>query len=299
MRHSVWRFLLSISTYPLILGGGMTAGVLARQAGHGAASILVVTSIASILLVAVLERAHPYIRSWNHSRRDVVTDALHALFSNVAVIQIVDLVVLAGLATAAPRLSSAIGSTLWPSSLPLAAQFGIALVVAELGVYLAHRMLHHVPPLWRVHAVHHSAERLYWLNANRNHPLDVLFQYTSLTAPLVVLGAGSEVLLLVMLFSALHTPLQHSNIDVRSGPLSFLISTSELHRWHHARGDTGNVNFGTNLILWDQLFRTFHRPGSACRDVGLESADDFPTGFLAQLQVPFRRRRASSSQGPR
>ena len=27
--------------------------------------------------------------------------------------------------------------------------------------------------MWRVHAAHHSAPRLYWLNATRFHPFDL------------------------------------------------------------------------------------------------------------------------------
>ncbi len=51
------------------------------------------------------------------------------------------------------------------------------MIVSEFGSYWAHRLMHERPLLWRLHAVHHSAERLYWLNAGRFHPLDTAMQY--------------------------------------------------------------------------------------------------------------------------
>ncbi|WP_422822321.1 sterol desaturase family protein [Vreelandella nanhaiensis] len=33
-----------------------------------------------------------------------------------------------------------------------------------------HRASHRIGWLWRLHAPHHSAERLYWLNGKRRHP---------------------------------------------------------------------------------------------------------------------------------
>ena len=55
----------------------------------------------------------------------------------------------------------------------LLAQLPLALVVAELVEYSFHRLMHEVPWLWRFHATHHSAPRLYWLNAARFHPIDL------------------------------------------------------------------------------------------------------------------------------
>ena len=60
-------------------------------------------------------------------------------------------------------------------------------------------MMHEVPWLWRFHATHHSAPRLYWLNAGRFHPLDLFTQqfihqyFTAADADLQVRSAAAEV----------------------------------------------------------------------------------------------------------
>jgi sterol desaturase/sphingolipid hydroxylase (fatty acid hydroxylase superfamily) len=50
--------------------------------------------------------------------------------------------------------------------------------------------------LWRFHATHHSAPRLYWLNASRFHFVDIALNNVAAFVPLVALGAGIEVFVL-------------------------------------------------------------------------------------------------------
>jgi sterol desaturase/sphingolipid hydroxylase (fatty acid hydroxylase superfamily) len=58
--------------------------------------------------------------------------------------------------------------------------------------------------------------------------------------------------------------LQHVNLPLRHGWLNYVFSTNTLHRWHHSaeRGE-GDTNFGSTLVLWDQVFSMF-RP-SCCQ----------------------------------
>ena len=39
-------------------------------------------------------------------------------------------------------------------------QVALGLVIAEFGLYMAHRLAHEHLSLWRFHALHHSVERL-------------------------------------------------------------------------------------------------------------------------------------------
>ncbi len=57
-------------------------------------------------------------------------------------------------------------------ALPLWLGVVLAIVVADFGFYIAHRLMHASPRLWRFHAVHHSSERLDWLASYRVHPVD-------------------------------------------------------------------------------------------------------------------------------
>lgn len=60
------------------------------------------------------------------------------------------------------------------AALPFWVQFGIVILGCDVSIYWAHRLSHSVPLLWRFHRVHHTAERLDWIAAFREHPFDNL-----------------------------------------------------------------------------------------------------------------------------
>jgi sterol desaturase/sphingolipid hydroxylase (fatty acid hydroxylase superfamily) len=158
--------------------------------------------------------------------------------------------------------------------------------------YWIHRAQHGLPMLWRLHAVHHSAPRVYWLNQARSHPLESLLDGLSIV-PLLVLGAPERTLLVFTAFSGMHLLLQHANIDLRMGPFNWLFSLSEAHRWHHSRTrGEADANFGGVLLVWDVVFRTYAIPRDRepPADPGIADRPDFPTGYLGQLAAPFRRK---------
>ena len=142
--------------------------------------------------------------------------------------------------------------------------------------------------LWRFHVVHHSPHRLYWLNVGRFHPLDKAGQYVFDALPFVLLGVSSEVLAAYFVFYAINGFFQHSNCWVALGPLNFIVSGPELHRWHHSvLPAESDRNFGNNLILWDILFGTRFLPKDrAVETLGLRNRA-YPMGFLAQMKAPF------------
>ena len=72
-------------------------------------------------------------------------------------------------------------------SQPLWLQAIEALLVADIGFYLAHRAFHAVPFLWRFHAIHHSIEEMDWLAAHRVHPVDQILTKSASFLPLFVL----------------------------------------------------------------------------------------------------------------
>jgi ornithine lipid hydroxylase len=206
----------------------------------------------------------------------------------------------AGGGLVAGGLSGLLGASLWPSGWPLMAQLGLALLIAELTQYWLHRLQHEVDPLWRFHAVHHAAPRLYWLNAARFHPVDIWLLYVVGYAPLVALGCPAEVIGLFALFDAVFGMLQHANIDVRLGPLNWIFSAAEPHRWHHSRTlAEANSNYGSNLIVWDLVFGTYLLPPDRQppTDIGIADLPRFPSRYLAQLAAPFRWRRVRREAG--
>ena len=282
------RSAVAYGTFPALVGGATLVGAYAFE--HLRPDVVVgLVGFACVLIVAVLERVHPYKAAYNRSRGDVGTDLLHNAVSGLAIPEATKVVCFGFVYAAGAAVANRFGFTTWPTTWPLLAQLALALLVAELPSYWFHRLQHTSEFWWRMHATHHSVPRLYWLNAARFHPLDGLFSYAILMFPLVVLGAPETTLALFTIFVTAHGLLQHANIALSHGPLNWVFSTAELHRWHHAPNPLdGNHNFGTVLLLWDVLFGTRHLPASRQppEDIGIAGMHDFPTDYLGQLASP-------------
>jgi sterol desaturase/sphingolipid hydroxylase (fatty acid hydroxylase superfamily) len=77
---------------------------------------------------------------------------------------------------------------------------------------------------------------------------------------------------------------------MRTGFLGWIVSTPELHRWHHSEiPSESNANYGATLIVWDVVFGTRRRPLERphAKVLGVSEPKGFPTTFAAQLASPF------------
>jgi sterol desaturase/sphingolipid hydroxylase (fatty acid hydroxylase superfamily) len=277
---------------PATLAAALGAALLALSRGVGIPVILPSVLVASILFVAWLERVLPYRPEWNRARGDVLADALYLPTTSAV----------AGLMRPAMAtvgvlfggfVSARFGVGLWPHEWPLALQLPLSWVVVEAFAYWPHRWLHEVPWLWRLHATHHSPERLYWLNATRAHPLEHVFRSCFNMLPLALAGASAELLALQSITDAVVGLFQHANVDIRLGPLNYVFSAAPVHRWHHSRvrGEADH-NYGDNFIFWDLVFGTYYRPREReVEALGMTGLGAFPPSYLAQLAAPFRWRR--------
>jgi sterol desaturase/sphingolipid hydroxylase (fatty acid hydroxylase superfamily) len=277
--------------FPLVFFGSLAAGTFAMQQGASPMLVTGAVTLLCALLIGGAEKVQPRFASWAVSRGDWPADLAHTALSTLLPPEIIRAATVSALTGGAVWLSARLGSPLWPSGLPLAAQLVLAMVISELGSYWAHRLMHERPLLWRLHAVHHSAPRLYWLNAGRFHPLDTSIQYVGQTFPLLLLGAGPEVIALFSLWTAVHGMFQHANLDIRLGPLNWVFSMAELHRWHHSTLPTeGNTNYGANICLWDIVFGTRFLPSDRepPESIGIAGMEGFPAGYFAHLATPFR-----------
>lgn len=259
---------------------GLTQGV----PGH---LIIPVIAITTIILVAAGERYLPYYAAWNRARGDLATDAIY-LPLTVGINAALEPLVKAFAVVLGGQLAALIGIGLWPAQWPLIAQLGIACVVAELFDYFAHRVMHENDWLWRLHATHHSSARLYWLNATRAHPGEMLFRGTIGVLPLAFLGAEQNVFILLAVVNIVVGFFQHANIDFKLGPLGWIFSIGDLHRWHHSRVRAEHdTNYGNNFIFWDAVFGTRFLPARdrPPADIGI---DYFPRTVTAQILAPLR-----------
>lgn len=277
---------VAVLFFPSVLGGALFAGAQRLEAGGDTLPVLLVAALA----VLVAERLWPHHASWQRSHGDVRVDLAHVVSVSLASFGTAWLVpaLLAPGATALAALGTA---SLWPVSWPLLAQLPLALLVGEAVQYWTHRLGHEWAPLWRLHATHHSAPRLYFLNAARFHPLDIVIDTSAGLVPLVLLGCPPAVSALFALFTGVFGYLQHCNVRVALGPLNYVFSMAELHRWHHAKNlSEANTNYGSNLIVWDLVFGTFFWPRDRepPQDIGIPDLPAFPQSYWGQLASPFR-----------
>ena len=282
--------LIARGTFPLAIVGCMTAAIVQMRAGVAVEVATSTTILGAYVFLATLERFFPLHPEWSISHGDGRAD-LGLGLTNAALTFAVQPVLLGLGAGVAGWLAVHFGGSLWPDSWPLALQLIPALLLAELFEYTCHRAMHEVPWLWRIHAPHHSATRLYWFNALRFHPLDTLLVGPGKLIPLVALGAGEQLLALVIVFAAVHGSCQHANIPCRIGPLNWVFSMAELHRWHHSPiAAEANHNYGGNLIVWDIVFGTRWLPEGREPPVrtGIEELPSFPRSYRALMGAPFR-----------
>jgi len=170
-------------------------------------------------------------------------------------------------------------------SWPFALQFLVAILLSDASIYWAHRLSHRVPLLWRFHRVHHTAPRLDWLAAHREHPLDNLFTRVIENMPLIALGLPLHALAGFAMFRGMWALYIHSNVALNVGPLRYLIGSPRLHHWHHEPERGGRVNFANLSPLMDVAFGTFHDPGAYPARYG--TVERVPHGYVAQLVGAF------------
>lgn len=240
--------------------------------------------ISFILLSFGFERLAPFDIRFNQSQGDGPRDFIHALVNESS--SVIGVLSVPFIATLIPYAS------VWPTSLPLWAQVVLAILIADVGITLAHFASHRVNALWRLHAVHHSIKRMYGFNGLMKHPLHQTIETVAGTLPLLLLGIPQEVLMLLIVAVLLQLLLQHSNVAYFTGPLRYFYASNSVHRFHHLNtSKEGDVNFGLFTTFTDYLLGTVyfdkHRT-ITIEDRGISTQPDFPIGYFSQLIEPFR-----------
>ena len=137
---------------------------------------------------------------------------------------------------------------------------------------MAHRVIHLVPVIWRLHKVHHSSERLDWLAAARVHPLESVWNRLIALLPLFLLGFSPWC--------------QRSKPPAGDDVAQPAVAPAYVGG-HSADREALNKNYSGLLPLFDFLFGTERFPQRKPLSFGL--ADErAPAGFWQQLLWPFR-----------
>jgi ornithine lipid hydroxylase len=238
-------------------------------------------------LVAAAERWRPYRREWVPARSEVRLDLVFMAVVQVAWPPLVSLLFLNAIVEPARALDLP-AQAWWPHGWPVWAQTVLMVLSVDFLRYWLHRMAHEHDALWRLHAVHHSVEQLYWLNTGRFHPIEKALQMLLDSVPFLLMAVDPTVLSLYYLSYAANGFFQHCNIDLRYGVLNYVVGSAETHRWHHSREPReANANYGNTVIVWDLVFGTWRLPDDrAIGDLGLHHP--LPRSFWRLLLAPFR-----------
>jgi ornithine lipid hydroxylase len=262
-------------------------------AGHAEATVLPIMSLVSFVVLLVLERVAPFRKDWNDNDGQRFNDVGHSLFGTGLGGTLGNVATQALVGVAASALAGDTGG-IWPSSLPIPIQVALVFLLADLGRYVQHRLMHTFPLLWRFHELHHATDTLNAFKTTRSHLIERFTQQIFLFGPVLLMGAGADAILPFVVVNSFLGGFDHSNVDFRLGPLEYVIMGPLAHRIHHSKDPVeGNRNFGTALLVWDWLFRTYQAPIARSElewqtrfDVGVEN-DRTPKGFIAQIVDPF------------
>ena len=275
----MFKQCIRYGAYPVVFGLSALAVWLTIHNGTPAWPSFAMIAGLALFVIASMERILPYQIAWLDNHGDLGADILYAISS-------LGLLSLTAWALHSVRWDF---PSVWPDTWPTWIQLLLAGAVIDAGLYFMHRLSHHFDWLWRLHALHHSSERLYWLNGERRHPLSAFLLASPGIIVAVALDAPPLIISAWFTLLTVHLAFQHANLDYRLGPLRKLLGVAEIHRWHHKHEyEDAQVNFGEFWMIWDQMFGTFYdqKNGVKAGDVGLRSVD-FPQRFFAQLRWPF------------
>ena len=282
------RDILKWTVYPAVM---LISLMIYYALAHYGVSLALSSYIAAIVgglgLITYLELVLPYRKEWLPNRGEVKTELVFMILVQVLLPYLLSVLGVSWLVDFVTNNKWNL-LALWPHHYTVWIQMLIMLFIADFFRYWLHRAAHTWIPFWRFHAVHHSVQKLYWINVGRFHPVDKSLQFLCDALPFILLGVSKEVLTLYFVVYSIKGFFQHSNVDVKLGWFNYIISGPELHRWHHSKKiSESNTNYGNNIIIWDILFGTFFLPKNReVSELGLLNRN-YPMSFFKQMIAPF------------
>ena len=172
----------------------------------------------------------------------------------------------------------------------------VSVLLLDLLIYAQHRVFHVVPPLWRLHRVHHADPDFDVTTGVRFHPLEILLSLGFKFAIVAVFGPPAVAVVIFEVLLNAGALFSHANLRLPQPidhVLRLVLVTPDMHRVHHSvyREETDS-NFGFCLSWWDRLFRTYRsapRAGHADMQIGIGRFGDTRDQRLDELlRQPFR-----------
>ena len=276
--------------YPLLLVSTLALYLGALKFHWDLATVFAWMAGARMVLLLAVEYLHPakteWKMSWTSFKRDLKYMAVNGGIAGLLKLG------LGWLALDLSRLNTGI-----VANTSIAVEFLGLLLVFEFFQYWYRRLSHEGPghlgaALWKVHVPHHLPDSVYLLMHPVGHPLNLLISLAIVQLPLVVLGARPESIFLFNALMGLQGLVSHFNVDIKAGPLNYLLVGTELHRYHHSADIHEAKNFGVLTPFWDLVFGTFvYRPRQLPAAIGVFEHEWYPhsNDLGAVLMLPFKK----------
>ncbi|MGY0393078.1 sterol desaturase family protein [Bizionia sp. KMM 8389] len=150
----------------------------------------------------------------------------------------------------------------WLPKMPLwlYALLGV-LLLDFFGAYLAHFVEHKIPPLWKVHLVHHTDHHVDTTTGNRHHPIESVIRFSFTILGVFIVGTPIAIVFLYQSLSVVFTQLTHANIKLPSKldkAISYVLVSPNMHKVHHHYVlPYTDSNYGNIFSIWDRMFGTY------------------------------------------
>lgn len=241
------------------------------------------TILMFVVIFVPLERLLPQRPNQRIFRKHWLNDVVYLIVNSILIRTGLLLVIAAAIVAIQIAVPQSIG--LLVRQQPLWVQAIEAIVIADVGFYLAHRAFHAVPFLWKFHAIHHSIKELDWLAAHRVHPVDQILTSALSYLPLFALGFSAPAIIIQVITYQWQSHLIHSNTRLGFGPLRWIFASPQFHHWHHANERAAyDTNFSAQLTLMDALAGTLRMPKTMPTKYGVD--DPVPNLYHQQLVYP-------------
>jgi sterol desaturase/sphingolipid hydroxylase (fatty acid hydroxylase superfamily) len=181
------------------------------------------------------------------------------------------------------------------AGLPVAAQAVAGIFVLDFAYgYLAHRLMHASPLLWRFHRVHHSDAFVDVTTSYRTHPVEGVWRYLFMLGPIWLLGIPAAAVAVYRALSIVNGILEHTNVrmPVRlDSRLTAAWVTPNMHKVHHSIDPREtDSNYGNIFSLHDRILGTFTTSERAVEVVyGLGDDEAARATAFGLLAMPLRR----------
>jgi sterol desaturase/sphingolipid hydroxylase (fatty acid hydroxylase superfamily)/uncharacterized protein (DUF2147 family) len=287
----MFKKIFQFGIYPLIMLAAGALLIYGMQNGYNYYVVSITTITVFGLIILLLERQLPYEKSWVSNwdwNLDLVYYIINYAIKLVAQLQFLWLTTIFDF------------PDIFPTQLPFWLQVILSLTLMDFFLFYVHKISHKYLFLWDLHAIHHSSERLYFLNGEKRHALHQILEGAPGIILCLVIGTPHSVLITALALLAINMFMQHTNLDYKAGILKKVFCVAELHRWHH-RADyhDAQVNFGAWLTIWDYLFGTAYDNPKMAKDlgaIGIKEEPNFPKSYASQFLYPFSKKIKNKSK---